>query len=261
MLPSSSEEWSRIASYSAVFSALVLAATLVSVATPVTRGYFNLGESMVYTAAILGGPLVGAIAGAIGSSLADIILGYGYYAPGTFIIKGLEGFIVGALFLRLSRVPRDRWARLLPWVSAGIGALFAGLSLVLYTGLLSGGWSVPTELSFWGKTVSFTVPWWVWPLLGLGVAIAVYVLGRRGPLLGAALVSMLVGGLWMVLGYFVYEATVIYSLGIGEMSSPLAAASEIPVNIGQAVVGASIASAIVGTVWRAGSGWPSSSAA
>ena len=42
-------------------------------------------------------PTVGALAGAIGSSLADILLGYSHWAPWTFVIKGLEGLIAGRL--------------------------------------------------------------------------------------------------------------------------------------------------------------------
>jgi len=246
-----SEEWPGVVARSVVFAVLVLAATMVSVATPVTRGYFNLGESMVYTAAILGGPLVGAVSGGVGSALADILLGYGHYAPGTLTIKGLEGFIVGYMFERLRRVPVERWKRLLPLLSAGIGLLFAGISMALYTSILQGGGGAATVLEVAGRSIEFTVPWWVWAVLAVGVAAAVYVLGLRGPQLGAALISMLVGGAEMVIGYFLYEATVIYSLGLGEMSSPLAAAAEIPVNIGQAIIGASIAATIVGTVWRA----------
>jgi len=44
---------------------------------------------------LLFGPIIGGFSGGIGSSLADIFLGFTIYAPGTLIIKGLEGFIVG----------------------------------------------------------------------------------------------------------------------------------------------------------------------
>jgi uncharacterized membrane protein len=65
-----------------VFTALVTAATMVlSVYFPLTRGYFNLGETMVYLSALVGGPFVGAFAGGVGSALADILLGYNAFAP------------------------------------------------------------------------------------------------------------------------------------------------------------------------------------
>jgi uncharacterized membrane protein len=88
-----------------VFTALVTAATMVlSVYFPLTRGYFNLGETMVYLSALVGGPFVGAFAGGVGSALADILLGYNAFAPGTLVIKAAEGAVAGLLYRRLSRL-------------------------------------------------------------------------------------------------------------------------------------------------------------
>lgn len=47
----------------AIFAALVAAATLTFVIPiPATSGYFNLGEALIYVAALLFGPVVGLIA-------------------------------------------------------------------------------------------------------------------------------------------------------------------------------------------------------
>ena len=92
----------------AIFTALTTAATMgFSIYVPATKGYFNIGEVIVYTTAILLGPFIGAIAGGVGSMLADIILGYSIYAPGTLVIKGLEGFIVGFLASKLKQTSRS----------------------------------------------------------------------------------------------------------------------------------------------------------
>lgn len=81
-----------------VFSALVAGATMAfSLYIPATRGYFNVGETMVYLAALLMGPVVGAFAGGVGSMLADLALGYYVFAPATLVIKACEGFLVGFL--------------------------------------------------------------------------------------------------------------------------------------------------------------------
>src|SRR5437879_2406825 len=80
----------------AVHIAFVAAATMAfSVSVPVTNGYFNVGEIMVYTSALLMGPYVGAFAGGVGSAISDLALSAPIYAPGTLLIKGLEGLIVG----------------------------------------------------------------------------------------------------------------------------------------------------------------------
>ena len=82
----------------AVFAAVVCVATLViRMPIPATSGYINLGDSMVFVSALLYGARIGGIAGGVGSALADIIGGYGSWAPFTLVIKGLEGFVVGHL--------------------------------------------------------------------------------------------------------------------------------------------------------------------
>jgi len=60
-------------------------------------GYFNLGDVVIIIAAVVLGKSSGFIAGAFGSALADILGGAGYiiFAPITFLVKGLEGFLIG----------------------------------------------------------------------------------------------------------------------------------------------------------------------
>ncbi|MBN1574081.1 MAG: ECF transporter S component [Deltaproteobacteria bacterium] len=82
----------------ALLSALVTVATLV-VRIPIvaTKGYFNLGDALIFIAAALFGPLFGMIVGGVGSALADMIGGYIHFAPWTFFIKGIEGLMAGFL--------------------------------------------------------------------------------------------------------------------------------------------------------------------
>jgi uncharacterized membrane protein len=83
---------------SAVFAAVVCTAPLIiRIPVPATSGYINLGDSMVFISALLFGARIGGIAGGVGSALADIIGGYGSWAPFTFVIKGVEGYMVGHL--------------------------------------------------------------------------------------------------------------------------------------------------------------------
>jgi energy-coupling factor transport system substrate-specific component len=56
-------------------------------------GYIHTGDIAIYVAAFLFGPLVGLVSGAAGTSLADVSLGYGNWAPGSFFIHGLQGFV------------------------------------------------------------------------------------------------------------------------------------------------------------------------
>ena len=63
-----------------------------------SNGYLNLGDMVVFLAALILGRKGGFIVGGLGSALADIILGYSFYAPITLIVKGLEGYIAGRIF-------------------------------------------------------------------------------------------------------------------------------------------------------------------
>jgi uncharacterized membrane protein len=92
---------------SGVMAALVAVATFfVQIPNPATRGYINFGDIMIFVSALTFGPIVGGLAGSIGSAIADIAAGYGYFAPFTFVIKGAEGAIAGFISNRLS-VRRD----------------------------------------------------------------------------------------------------------------------------------------------------------
>lgn len=82
----------------AILMALTTVMTMViHIPTIGTNGYLNLGDMVVLLAAMLLGKKGGFIVGGLGSGLADLLLGYSHYAPITFVVKGLEGYIAGAI--------------------------------------------------------------------------------------------------------------------------------------------------------------------
>uniref|UniRef100_A0A7C4I5D7 ECF transporter S component n=2 Tax=Caldiarchaeum subterraneum TaxID=311458 RepID=A0A7C4I5D7_CALS0 len=215
-----------------VFTALVAAATMVlSVYFPLTRGYFNLGETMVYLAALVGGPVVGAFAGGVGSALADILLGYTAFAPGTLLIKAAEGAVAALLYRRLRKVSVPN-ALLL---SAIVVGLYFGIIVSVGIFLMSG----IVEITFYtGETFQLAVNPGTWVLLALlGSAVPAYYVFRRKEYEAWLVGSLLLAGLVMVAGYFLYE-TIAVLLGILPDILPLA---EVPLNIGQVVIGSAVA--------------------
>ncbi len=101
----------------ALLSALTCVATmLIRIPVSGTNGYINLGDAMIFVAALLFGPLVGGVAGGVGSALGDLLGGYFHWVPFTLIVKGLEGLIAGALAHRAFRAG----GRLTPRVIAGV---------------------------------------------------------------------------------------------------------------------------------------------
>ncbi|MCZ6632917.1 MAG: ECF transporter S component [bacterium] len=75
-----------------------VATLLIRIPVPATQGYINLGDTLIFVSALLFGPRTGGIAGGLGSAMADILAGYAHWAPLTFLIKGIEGILVGSLF-------------------------------------------------------------------------------------------------------------------------------------------------------------------
>jgi uncharacterized membrane protein len=78
--------------------ALVTIGTMViRIGIPATNGYMNLGDSIIFTVAIALGRRYGAVAGGLGSALADVLGGFPAWSPWTLVIKGVEGYVAGAL--------------------------------------------------------------------------------------------------------------------------------------------------------------------
>ncbi|NPV70180.1 MAG: hypothetical protein HPY55_05980 [Firmicutes bacterium] len=85
-----------------VFTALItLATTFLKVPGP--TGFYHLGDVFIYTAAaVMGGPFAAATA-SVGSALADVWAGYATFAPWTLVIKGVAGYVAGAVPTRYGR--------------------------------------------------------------------------------------------------------------------------------------------------------------
>jgi uncharacterized membrane protein len=216
----------------AVFSALVFVATFIlRVTIPATGGYFNIGESMIYVAALLFGPVVGGLAGGIGASLVDAI-GYAIFVPGTFVIKLIEGAVVGYIGYRI----RPKTEALALWRTISVGFGIALGITIYYIGT--------NYLAAFGNVFLDRLTWAVVALF-LGIFIVSLSL-KAGSQISWHTIAIIIGGTEMVVGYFLYEsllALLIPSLGIY-------AIGEIPINVGQMLVGLTIALPIVRAAQR-----------
>jgi len=233
-------------SITAIFTSLVFVATTIfSIYVPQTKGFFNIGETMVFTTALLFGPLVGAFAGGVGSMLADLFLGYPHYAPATLIIKACEGAVVGVLNRK-----RLRFGSKLQWkaftVTFGLiaGVLLGAIGSLYYSGSVELYIGFPPSES---PTLSLFVPTEFWYTLG---ALVVLLVGLMGfvfePEFGWLIITTLIGGSVMVIGYFIYQLFFLGPL----FGFYVVAIAEIPVNIGQMIIGLIVALPIVRAIWR-----------
>jgi len=62
-----------------------------------TDGYINFGDGFIIIISVMFGRKYGAVSGAAGSALADILLGSPHWALFTFIIKGAMGYVTGSV--------------------------------------------------------------------------------------------------------------------------------------------------------------------
>ncbi|WP_434731027.1 ECF transporter S component [Thermogladius sp. KZ2Tp1] len=228
-----------------VFTVLVYVATVaLQIYQPVTGGYFNLGESMIYLAALTSSPIVAAVAGGVGASLADLTTGYAIFAPATFVIKFAEGYLAGVLIGLFRRTRQKAVA------AASVGAVYA---LGLYYGVSYWAGRVMLGPSSWLwfslSSSEVFIPWYGWllvtVLLGAVVVYGVtrYIVKSLEPL------ALLIAGSLMVAGYFFYEYFVSNPL---TGRPPINALYEVPVNIGQAVSGVIISLPVAVWLYRAG---------
>jgi uncharacterized membrane protein len=182
----------------AVFTALVAVATVVLVISlPAAGGFFNLGETMLYIAALLLGPVSGGIAGGVGAMLGDLILGYPLYAPATIAIKFLEGFVVGFLFNKFKKGMTEE-------------SLHSGKTTMR---ILQGGFLIGAAVIIVGVNVD-PIDAIFWVLVGsLFIGTAFVSIAYKKVPIYYMIISMVVGGVIMVVGYFLYSTFVLQYAG------------------------------------------------
>lgn len=225
----------------AIFTPLVCIATMIfSIYVPHTKGFFNIGETMVYITALLFGPFVGAFAGGVGSALADVLLGYVEFWPGTLVIKACEGAIVGYLGEKMLRIKsKSRWIFFTVLMGILIGFLLGFIGSRYYSGSVETYFGLPPPKN---PTSIIDIPKEFWYALGGIAALLIILMGSvLEPEFGWTIISIFIGGLVMVIGYFLYEQLIL---------GKVLAIAEIPINIGQMLIGLIVAVPVIKAVRR-----------
>ena len=123
--------------FAGVTGAIICIATAVFVIPLPTGGYVNLGDCFVMMSGYLLGAVYGSLAGGIGAGTADLFLGYGIYAPFTFVIKSLMAISVSKITGLASK--RSEKVQLAAMLTAVLAA-----ELIMISGYFL------TELCFYG---------------------------------------------------------------------------------------------------------------
>lgn len=102
---------------------------------PSHTGYTHVGDGFLYLAASFLPAPFAAAAGAIGAGLADLLSGYGLWAPGTVIIKALTAFCFSSKREKL--VNRRNVLGIFPALVLCVGGYY------LYEALITGNFTAP----------------------------------------------------------------------------------------------------------------------
>lgn len=245
----------------ASFIALVfLATSLFYIPLVSSTGFFNIGEAFIYIAALIGGPIVGALAGGIGAAMADMVLGYGYFAPATLVLKGLEGFTVGFIYRASKNMDQK-----LRYIVLGVVSIFLiGFSAFVTTPVLNGvAESSTIEIIFrfldpslflqhildpavedTYQIITLSIPGILIILLAIFLCIFMWVIEYKMGEKGQMILSCLLAGPIIVIGYFLYEVFIL-TLSPDPAVAFQLALTEVPFNIAQVIFGTAIAIPIV----------------
>jgi uncharacterized membrane protein len=127
----------------ALLTALVFVATaFINIRLPIiaSGGLVHLGTVMLFIAAIVFGKEKGAIAGAVGMAIFDLSSGWALWAPFTFVVRGIMGYMVGAITWSNNKEGNNLMVNILAVILSGIW-MIAGYYIT--EGILYGNWISP----------------------------------------------------------------------------------------------------------------------
>ena len=85
----------RISLIAVCIAIVAVLVSIVPVPIPATGGFTHPGAVAEIFVALAFGPIVGMVAGGVGAAIADLVLGYGSFAPLTLIAHGALGLLAG----------------------------------------------------------------------------------------------------------------------------------------------------------------------
>lgn len=137
---------------SGLFTAMVFIATMfINIRLPISvnGGLIHFGNVILFTVAIVFGKRKGAVAGAFGMGLFDIVSGWAAWAPFTFIIRGVMGYLAGSIANSRGKDGRSFVFNLLAIVLSGIWMLagYYAAEVILYGNWLTPVTSIPGNVA------------------------------------------------------------------------------------------------------------------
>ncbi len=126
----------------ALFIALTLVATFINITIPFmgmgNGALAHLGNVPLFIAAIVYGKKTGALAGAFGMGMFDLVSGWAIWAPFTFVIVGIMGFMVGLITEKLHFKPV-----VVNTIAIGVALIIKVVGYYFAEVIIYGNWYIP----------------------------------------------------------------------------------------------------------------------
>ena len=136
----------------ALLTTLVFVATaFINIRLPIlsSGGLVQLGNVILFAAAILFGKKKGAIAGAVGMAIFDLSSGWALWAPFTLVVRGIMGYIVGTIAYSNNKNGDNFLINILAVFVSGIWMIIGYYitEVILYGNLLAPVASIPGNIT------------------------------------------------------------------------------------------------------------------
>lgn len=124
--------------YASMFSAIIFVFTYIGVQVPAFGafgGLTHMGTLVMFIISIKYGKYYGALSGAVGMTLFDLLSPWAAWAPGTFVVRIIAGYVFG----RVAESKEGQGMSMTKnWLSLGLGGLVIVIGYLLFEALFLG---------------------------------------------------------------------------------------------------------------------------
>jgi len=135
---------SKLVMTAMIMCIIIVAIFLFRIPIPFTQGYVNLSDAVIFIGIITLGRQYGAIAGALGCMLGDVLAGFAMWAPWSFGIKGGMALLTGTLLCSLCKRQdlSDRMFMIFEILAMAAGGLFMAFGYFIAERVMYGNWAI-----------------------------------------------------------------------------------------------------------------------
>lgn len=134
-----------------LISLVFIATRFINIRLPIASsgGLVHLGNTMLFISAIVFGKKKGAIAGAFGMALFDLLSEWAIWAPFTFVVRGVMGYIIGSIAWKDNKKGDSVLTNIIAIIISGVWMIFGYYltEMILYGNHIKALASIPGNIT------------------------------------------------------------------------------------------------------------------